>query len=299
MKKIISEKMIRVLFWVLVYLLCVLVVQAFTACKQNGNTQDGDIKIEFFKASPDTINLGEKSTLSWGVSGIDTVIINGNIGQVPAMGELDVYPTSTTDYKLTAGNAFATVKVTVKPPANPGPAEIVYFKADDYSVSVYQIVKISWSVTKAIVVKVSGIGNVGATGSREKKFDYTENVVLEAQGSDEQWVSQSFKISVDRRSACEWFGSGSYGWSYPSPYICKVVTQKNGSPYYAAKNLTFKITLYDSSNNIIDGGTGVIPVILPGDSGVVLIDLPNGKGALADHVVMVLSRCDCELINPY
>jgi hypothetical protein len=75
-----------------------------------------------FTATPSTIPGGGSATIEWSVSGVDFVSIDP-IGDEFANGSIDVSPTKTTVYRLTAtnaaGTARATVTVTVVYPAQP------------------------------------------------------------------------------------------------------------------------------------------------------------------------------------
>jgi peptidoglycan-associated lipoprotein len=55
-----------------------------------------------FTANPTTIELGEKSTLSWEVHDCNVVEIDGGIGLVASTGSIEVSPLETTYYTLTA-----------------------------------------------------------------------------------------------------------------------------------------------------------------------------------------------------
>ncbi len=61
--------------------------------------------VKSFKASPDIITKGDSMTLTWNISGADTVNIEPDIGYVPTSGTRTVFPKTTTDYILTATNA--------------------------------------------------------------------------------------------------------------------------------------------------------------------------------------------------
>ena len=83
-------------------------------------TPAGPPVIEFFTASPGTINAGDSSTLSWGsVTNATSVTIDQGIGGVGAPGSTVVSPASTTLYTMTAvgpgGTTTATATVTVNP----------------------------------------------------------------------------------------------------------------------------------------------------------------------------------------
>ena len=70
-----------------------------------------------FLANPTTIDEGDNSTLTWEVSGADSVGITPGVGSVGSTGNSPVSPSETTTYTLTAtntaGSSTATVNVTV------------------------------------------------------------------------------------------------------------------------------------------------------------------------------------------
>lgn len=87
-----------------------------------------------FSASPETIDAGTTSTLSWSSEHADSCVIDPGIGAVDVAGSLVVSPATTTTYTITAngpgGTASAKTAVTVTdpPPAvtlSANPAEIV------------------------------------------------------------------------------------------------------------------------------------------------------------------------------
>jgi hypothetical protein len=61
--------------------------------------------IVYFTANPSTIKLGVKSTLSWEVTDATKVEIDVGIGLVSGTGSIEVSPSETTTYTLTATNA--------------------------------------------------------------------------------------------------------------------------------------------------------------------------------------------------
>jgi hypothetical protein len=73
-----------------------------------------------FMASPLTIEVGGSSTLTWEVSGANSVVITPEVGSVGLTGSSLVSPSETTTYTLTAtntaGSTTASVKVTVNTP---------------------------------------------------------------------------------------------------------------------------------------------------------------------------------------
>lgn len=81
--------------------------------------------ISTFVAEPSTIQRGQSATLRWSVSAATDVSIEPGIGSVQPSGNRQVFPSSTTTYRLTAkgpggsDTASATVTVTQPPPPPP------------------------------------------------------------------------------------------------------------------------------------------------------------------------------------
>jgi len=89
-------------------LFCIIVVSVLmTGC-------DGDDEpiVLFFFALPITINQGESSTLTWGVSKADTVSITPGVGTVASSGSISVSPGVNTEYTLIATNNAGSVSAT-------------------------------------------------------------------------------------------------------------------------------------------------------------------------------------------
>lgn len=64
-------------------------------------------------ASPDTINEGESSTLTWSSTNADSVVLDQGIGPVPADGSMQVTPAGTTTYSIIAAGAGGTAQEAV------------------------------------------------------------------------------------------------------------------------------------------------------------------------------------------
>lgn len=83
--------------------------------------EEEDLLISSFDASPDSIKPGESAVLDWHVSGVSNVTIEPEIGTVGPAGTLNISPSATTSYKLTASNgdkedtAYCTVTVGENP----------------------------------------------------------------------------------------------------------------------------------------------------------------------------------------
>ncbi|CAM2069057.1 OmpA family protein [Sulfidibacter corallicola] len=139
--------------------------------------------VSYFRATPDTINLGGISNLSWLVNDADTVTISG-LGDVSPEGVVFLSPETTTTYTLTAtnvtGSVTADVTVTVNQPAGPS---IGFFTATPDEIKAGEFTTLSWSTQNADTVTISGLGQVAATGTVILTPEATTTYTLEASGS--------------------------------------------------------------------------------------------------------------------
>ena len=67
------------------------------------------INIEIFQISPDEIFIGESTSLTWSVTGADTVFIDNDIGYVELSGSKIINPSESTTYKLTASKTTTSI----------------------------------------------------------------------------------------------------------------------------------------------------------------------------------------------
>ena len=106
----------------------------------SGSTNNGKPIIASFTSSPARIAAGGSSTLSWGVTGADTVDIQPNIGNVSASGEHVVIPSATTTFTLTASNtsgaSTAQATITVGSQQSGSPAGWLYTKPNNSKIYV-------------------------------------------------------------------------------------------------------------------------------------------------------------------
>lgn len=104
--------------------------------------------IASFAATPATISAGNSSTLSWSVSGADTVSIAPGIGAVSG-NSVNVAPTATTTYTLTAANTAGSVTkiATITVSTATGPA-INTFTASSYNIEAGTPVTLTWTTTQ-------------------------------------------------------------------------------------------------------------------------------------------------------
>ena len=153
-----------------------------------------------FSVSPDIMEAGESSTLSWSVEDATTVAINQGIGNVALSGSRTVSPAATTTYTLTATNAsgssYASTQVVVtSTPAADLPV-IHSFVADPEIVFTGNSSILSWSVSNATSIEISpGIGEVDAAGSATVTPGTTTSYTLLASNAA-GWRSQTITVSV-------------------------------------------------------------------------------------------------------
>lgn len=165
--------------------------------------------IHLFEASPNMVGLGANATLKWDVSRADTLFINPggirlDLGKSPSgiagiNGSLIVHPIITTNYTLTAenaiGNSTANTSVIVNTTniANKSleisidkdmnQPVISHFQALPSKIMAGESSTLSWSVSNAAEVTISGLGKVALTGSMAIMPISTTTYVLEARNA--------------------------------------------------------------------------------------------------------------------
>ncbi len=85
-----------------------LIAYAFSMVFFFAFTVNADPVITDFSISPNTITPGDSATLSWSVTGADSVTINNGIGTVASSGSLSITPSATTTYEITANCSTCT-----------------------------------------------------------------------------------------------------------------------------------------------------------------------------------------------
>jgi len=121
--------------------------------------KDNRPEITSFTASPPSVYPGGESSLSWEVTGADTVSIDNGIGTVAAADSVIVSPAATTTYTLTATNSDGTVTaaaiVTLVPPV------IHSFTAAPIALDPGESTTLSWNVSGATSLSIdNGVGAV-------------------------------------------------------------------------------------------------------------------------------------------
>ena len=150
--------------------------------------------ITSLSASPAAVNIGVASTLSWSVSGADSVSIDHGVGSVASSGSRTVLPASTTVYTLTAinsaGSNMASTQIVVSmgtPTTTPTPSYslpvINYFTASPSSIATGSYSSLTWSVSNATSVSITpGIGPVASSGNMAVQPPQTMTFTLLATG---------------------------------------------------------------------------------------------------------------------
>jgi hypothetical protein len=141
--------------------------------------------ITSFTAEPSTVNLGEPATLSWSVTGsAASLLLEPGIGDVTGSTRIDVQPSQTTQYTLTARNAAgshsAQALVTViRPPL------ITSLTAEPSTVNLGELATLSWSVvgSAASLLLEPGIGDVTGSTRIEVQPGQTTQYTLTARNA--------------------------------------------------------------------------------------------------------------------
>jgi RHS repeat-associated protein len=118
-----------------------------------------------FSTNPQTITLGESSTLAWNVIDADNISIDPGIGSVDPNGSYEVLPTETTTYTLTAVGAGGTTTESVTVSVNI-PLPTVSISADPEAILLGESSTLTWSSTHADTCVIEpGVGSVDVNGS--------------------------------------------------------------------------------------------------------------------------------------
>lgn len=148
------------------------------------------VGIDSFDASPEIIEPGELSILSWDVSGATNVTIEPEIGAVNSSGSFSVSPSETTTYKLIASDdedekvAMCTVTVEEKD------LLISSFDASPNSIKSGESAVLNWHVSGASNVTIEpDIGTVEPTGTLNVSPSDTTSYKLTASNGDKEDVS--------------------------------------------------------------------------------------------------------------
>lgn len=174
--------------------------------QSTGEEQSIPPVINAFSASPANVTAGGSATLSWQVTGANSVIISPGIGNVALSGSTAVSPSVGTAYMLTAtngsGSVTAVAQVSVEaaspPPSSPSTSLPVIdsFVANPDSILVGGSSALSWAVSNVISVTISpGIGAVAPTGNKPISPSTTTTYTLTATNTA-GWRSKSITVTA-------------------------------------------------------------------------------------------------------
>jgi PKD repeat protein len=133
------------------------------ACNNGGTSVP---VIASFAATPTSVVRGGSSTLSWSVTGAESISIDNGIGAVTGTSVV-VTATTTTTYTLTATNAGGPATSTATVTVTPFPVPVIAsFAATPASIVVGASATLAWSVTGATSISIdNGIGAVTGTSA--------------------------------------------------------------------------------------------------------------------------------------
>ena len=153
-------------------------------------TQDVLLPTASLSVNPQTIIFGQSTTLHWNCADADSCAIAPGIGQVDLNGSLEISPTETVSYTLTAtsvaGSSVSSAKVTVN---HPPTAQIL---SDPQDVTLGQSATLTWNTTHAESVNIEpGIGTVESNGSIQVTPDQSTTYTITAVGVDGMTVTDA------------------------------------------------------------------------------------------------------------
>lgn len=164
------------------------------------NPVQNNCSIGTFSASPNSINSGSSTTLSWSTSNCVSVSISPNIGNVSLSGTQIISPTVTTTYTLTAqgsvgGSVVQSLTVTVSQIQN---CSIYNFNASPNSIDSGDPVTLNWNTSNCNSINISNIGSVSNSGSQTVYPNYTTTYTLTAYGTNGNQQTQSVTVYVNQ-----------------------------------------------------------------------------------------------------
>ena len=133
--------------------------------------------IVFMEANPPSVQPNEPSVLRWSTTDATTVTLNGS--PVDSLGQLTVYPQTTTRYRLKASNASGQSKETDTSVQVIQPPKIEFFGAQKLQLFKGEETRLSWRIRDASDVRLNG-ASVPISGSQRVRPQNTTEYVLTA-----------------------------------------------------------------------------------------------------------------------
>ncbi|HEY1757138.1 MAG TPA: OmpA family protein [Bryobacteraceae bacterium] len=154
--------------------------------------------INFFTATPASITSGQSSTLSWSVTGANTVTITGNSStNLGLTGSLPVSPTVTTTYTLTATNSYGSTTSQVTVVVGSSTVSLLYCYATPTNIMAGESATLNWSAPLATAVTISPtVGSVPPTGTFAVSPTATTNYTVMATGPNNTSASCTIAVTV-------------------------------------------------------------------------------------------------------
>lgn len=164
-------------------------------------TRPHPVEIEEFKAEPAQITAGEKTNLQWKVDNADSIYIDpGGLRLDPQKARaIDVQPTTSTEYTLTAENRFGRLEKKVMVTVSNAPAPTIEaFTAEPANVKRGDAVLLRWKVnnaTEVYVVPPGGKVDPAQSGMEHLPTrDTTYELIVKNQAG--QTVSKKVSVTV-------------------------------------------------------------------------------------------------------
>ncbi|MBW1910616.1 MAG: IPT/TIG domain-containing protein, partial [Deltaproteobacteria bacterium] len=203
-------------------------------------TYDTDAPTVDISAYPESIQVGQSSTLTWSSIDAGSCVIEPGIGSVDVNGSTTVSPTETTTYTITAtgpgGSATDNVTVTV---TNPQPT--VSITAEPESIQIGESSTLTWTSTNADSCVIEpGIGSVDINGSITVSPTETTTYTITATGSGGT-ATDSVTVTV----------------THPQPTVS---ISANPETVLAGESSTLSWTSTNADSASIDNGIGDVPV---------------------------------------
>src|SRR5438105_4783500 len=143
-----------------------------------------------FTAIPSSIVTGQSSTLTWTTQNATSVSIDNGFGAQPLAGSINVSPTQSTTYTLTAtGQGGTTIRqVTVAVGSSP----TVTLTATPSTINLGGKAVLTWTSTNAVTASIDhGIGTVPANGSITVSPTSTATYIITVAGTGGQGSAQT------------------------------------------------------------------------------------------------------------
>ena len=131
----------------------------YSPSKESSQESESPV-IGAFEASPEAVNAGKTSTLTWNVMNATSVNISPDIGSVGMSGSIAISPVTTTDYTLTASNEYdtviATISVAVLTSSISTELPVIHsFLANPQDINEGDTSSLSWSISNAYSFMIS------------------------------------------------------------------------------------------------------------------------------------------------